>query len=589
MQFEEFSEKLSLLETTESRLKIRDYTFDLFSSLDPEERRFTTYLLQSRIFPAYQNKELNIGQSIIIQAISKSFGQSIKEIEQKHMSLGDLGQTAEYFSNIRMQKSLFSKKISLKEVYDTLKKLVEMQGKSSTDNKIGLLTSLFNNSSAKETKYITKIILKSLRLNLGVQTIIEACALKVMKDQGYNLHDENMQEYKKIKEIIDIKQSISNDLGLVVSLVFNFGIDALDAVKMIPGIPIKSALGEREKSPEAIIERLGYCMVEGKYDGFRTQLHKLENKINMYSRRGEDSTNYFPEFVPLLQKIKHDFILDCEAIGYDVKSKKFLSFQETIKRKRKYDIKEVSEKIPIKLMVFDILYLDGKETMNLPLEERRKLVEKLIAEINCENIQTTIAIKTDKPRELKSFFDKCLELSLEGIMAKDLKKSYVPGSRDFGWIKLKKNYLEGQADSFDVCIVGYFNGQGKNNNLPSSLLCAVYDEEHNVYNVIAKVGSGLTEEQMNFFKLEFENIKTSKPENVNTDLKADEYVEPKYVIEIICDEITKSPLYKFTKGYSFRFPRFIKIRDDKSSQDTTTVEEIEEMYYLQHKNQTPIR
>jgi DNA ligase-1 len=589
MQFSEFSDKLSLLETTESRLKIRDYIYELYTHLNKEEIKIATYLLQSRIFPAYVNKELNIGQSTIIQAISKSFGLNVKDIEAKHMQLGDLGQTAEHFAEIRKQKSLFSKKISLLEVYNTLKALIDVTGKDSVDNKINLIASLYNNTTPKETKYITKIILKSLRLNLGIQTIIEACALKVMYDKNYKTHDENMPEYKKIKELIDLKQSISNDLGLVVETIFNLNIEALDTIKIKPGIPIKSALGEREISPEAIINRLGYCMVEGKYDGFRTQLHKEGNKINMYSRRGEDSTNYFPEFKKILENVKHDFILDCEAIGYDVDSKKFLSFQETIKRKRKYDVKEMSEKIPVKLIAFDILYLDGKETLSLTLEERRKILEKLVSEINNYNVQTSISIKTDKPKELKSFFDKCLELSLEGIIAKDLKKPYVPGSRDFAWIKLKKNYLEGQADSFDVCVVGYFNGQGKNKNMPSSLLVAVYDEEHNMYNVIAKVGSGLTEENMQFFKTEFEAIKTSKPENLNTDLVPDEYVEPKFVIEIVCDEITKSPLYKFTKGFSFRFPRFILIREDKTSKDTTTIDEIEEMYYLQHKNQTPIK
>jgi len=589
MQFEKFSDKLSILETTESRLKIRDYIFELLSELDKDEIKIATYLLQSRIFPSYVNKELNIGQSTIIQAISKSFGLPVKDIEQKHLELGDLGETAEFFAEKRKQKSLFSKKISLIEVYNTLKKLIDLTGKDSVDNKINLIASLYNNTSPKETKYITKIILKSLRLNLGIQTIIEACALKVMKDKNYKTHDENMPEYKKIKETIDLKQSISNDLGLVVSLIFNSGIDALNDIRIKPGIPIKSALGEREISPEAIINRLGYCMVEGKYDGFRTQLHKEGKNITMYSRRGEDSTNYFPEFQKILSNVDHDFILDCEAIGYDVNTKKFLSFQETIKRKRKYDIKETSAKIPVKLIAFDILYLDGKETMNLTLEERRKILEKLISEINHYNVQTSIAIKTDKPKELKSFFDKCLELSLEGIIAKDLKKPYVPGSRDFGWIKLKKNYLEGQADSFDVCIVGYFYGNGKNKSLPSSMLCAVYDEETNVYNVIAKVGSGLTEEIMNQFKSEFANIETKQLENVNTDLIPDVYVEPKFVIEIICDEITKSPLYKFTKGYSFRFPRFVRIREDKNSQDTTTIDEIEEMYYLQHKNQTPIK
>ena len=334
MQFSEFCEKLSLLETTESRLKIRDYIYDLFLELNSKERKFATYLLQSRIYPAYENKELNIGQSIITQAIAKTFGHNITEIEKHHLHSGDLGKTAEYFSTKRTQRSLFVKKISLDEVYNTLKKLVESTGKNSTEIKINLISSLYNNSNEIETKYITKIILKTLRLNLGIQTIVEACALKVIKDLGFNTHDENMQEYKKIKEIIDLKQSISNDLGLVVATIFNSGFEELNKINITPGIPIKSALGEREKSPEAIIERLGYCIVEGKYDGFRTQIHKKGNKINMFSRRGEESTNYFPEFINIFKNVKHDFILDCEAIGFDSETKKFLSFQETIKRKR---------------------------------------------------------------------------------------------------------------------------------------------------------------------------------------------------------------------------------------------------------------
>jgi len=582
MQFSRFCEHLKLLETTDSRLKIRDYIYELYSELKPDERAIATYLLQSRINPTYENKELNIGQSIIIQTIAKSFGLNEDEIIKKHLKLGDLGETAEFFAEKRKQKFLFSKKISLLEVYDTLKKLSDTIGKDSTEIKTKLIASLYNNSSPLETKYITKLILKTLRLSLGIQTIIESSALKVLKDKGYEKHDENMQEYKKIKETIDLKQSISNDLGKVISDIWNKGYESLKEIKVSLGIPIKSALGERERSPEAIINRLGHCIVEGKYDGFRTQVHKGKN-VHMFSRRGEESTNYFPEFKEILLKSKHDFILDCEAIGYDIKTNKFLSFQETIKRKRKYEIKETAEKIPIKLIVFDILYLDGKETMQLELKERRKLIEKICKEINNENISPTISIETDKPKELKSFFDKCLKMGLEGIMAKDLSKPYVPGSREFSWIKLKKNYLQGQADTFDVCIVGYFYGKGKNKTMPSSLLCAVYDEEHNTYNVIAKVASGLTEDMMQYFKKEFETIEIKSPENINTDLIPDKFVEPKFVIEIIVDEITKSPLYKFTNGFSFRFPRFLRIREDKGSKDTTIIEEIEDMYYLQKK------
>ena len=157
MQFSEFCEKLSLLETTESRLKI-EIIFITYFELNSKDWKILTYLLQSRIYPAYENKELNIGQSIITQAIAKTFGHNIKDVEKHHLHSGDLGKTAEHFSRIRTQKSLFTKKMSLEEVYEILKKMVETTGKNSTEIKTKLISSLYNNSNEVETKYITKIL-----------------------------------------------------------------------------------------------------------------------------------------------------------------------------------------------------------------------------------------------------------------------------------------------------------------------------------------------------------------------------------------------------------------------------------------------
>lgn len=581
MQFIDFSKHLNKLETTESRLLIRDYIYKLYSNLNKDEIKIATYLLLSRINLAYDNKEMNIGHSLIISAISKSFGIPEIQIKKTHLKNGDLGITAELFAKERKQKFIFSKKLNLTDVYNTLKKISNTTGKNSSSMKIDLISSLYNNSTELETKYITKLILKTLRLNLGIHTIIESLALKIMKDKNYNNYDENMHEYKKIKENIDLKQSINNDLGYIAELIWTKGYDAINEIKIKPGIPIKSALCEREKSSDAIINRLGYCIVEGKYDGFRTQIHK-DKKVEMFSRRSENITNYFPEFLEILNKNKHSFILDSEAIGYDNKKKKFLSFQETIKRKRKYNIKEISKDIPIKLIVFDILYLDNKEIFCLPLKERRKILENLIKEINDENIVLSENIYTDNKNDLQMFFESCLNKNLEGVIAKDLTKPYVPGSRDFSWIKLKKNYLDGVADTLDVCVIGFFFGNGKNKNLPSSLLCAIYDSELNTYNAIAKVGSGLTEEIMKDLKEKFKDLELNeKPLNYNSDLTPNKYLEPKIIIEIIVDEITKSQVYKNTKNLSFRFPRFIRIREDKDSQDTTTLEEIDELYNLQ--------
>jgi DNA ligase-1 len=159
----------------------------------------------------------------------------------------------------------------------------------------------------------------------------------------------------------------------------------------------------------------------------------------------------------------------------------------------------------------------------------------------------------------------------------------MPGNRDFAWIKLKKNYLQGQFDSFDLVIIGYFLGKGKYANKPSSLLCAIYDEDKNVYKAVAKVASGLTEEQIDFFSEQFKELDLNeKPNNYLSALEPYKYIQAKLIVEVVADEITLSPLYKDTKeGFSLRFPRFIKIQDDRASDETTTEDELKRLFDLQ--------
>lgn len=583
MQFKDLCDILSKIEPITSRIEIRDILKEFLKSAESKDVDKIIYLLQSEFFRTYEGIELNIGNNIFEDIIAKAYGFSREDVEKHHLKSGDLGITAEYFANQKKQKALFTHKLTVEEVYLKLREVAKTTGKSSTDVKTKLLSAVLQNADPIEAKYIVKIVLGTLRISLGIQTIIEAVALTELEKQGVTNYKEDMPQFKEIKEKIERKYNINNDLGLIVKTILFEGFSALDKINVVVGIPLKSALAEREKSPEAIIERMGKCIVEGKYDGFRLQVHHKKGFTKIFSRRAEDLTNMFPEFVEILRNVDTDFIFDSEAIGYNKTTGKYLNFQETIKRKRKYDVAETAQSIPIILHIFDVLYYDSKAIMDLPMLERRRLVEMIVQKIGSIHVRATNAIITDNPKDMYTFFKHSVDTGLEGIIAKDLNKQYVPGNRDFAWIKLKKNYMEGQFDSIDLAVVGYFLGKGKYANKPSSLLCAVYDSNANVYKVVAKVASGLTEDLIDYFDDEFKNlVLDKKPANYLSALEPYHYLKAHFVIEVLYDEITKSPLYRDTgEAFSLRFPRIIQIRDDRSTEETTTEEELKRLFDLQ--------
>ncbi|MFH1697105.1 MAG: ATP-dependent DNA ligase, partial [Candidatus Diapherotrites archaeon] len=394
---------------------------------------------------------------------------------------------------------------------------------------------------------------------------------------------------QRLREMIEEKYNIHSDLGRIGELLKRSGLAGLKQVHITPGVPIRPTLAERLPSAEEIIKKLGKCAVEAKYDGFRFQCHKDGEKVTIFSRNSENMTHMFPEIVGGVRKqIKaKDAILEGEALAYDSIKGKYLPFQVTIQRKRKYDVGKMSRQFPLRLFLFDIMYADGKSMMEKPFLERRKMLASIVKKGAV--VTLTDSIITDKPAEIKRFFSKNVGAGLEGIIAKDLNTKYIAGARKFAWIKLKRSYQGELNDSVDVVIIGYFKGRGQRTKFGlGALLTAVYDKKSETYASVAKVGTGLSEERLASMEKMLGKIKTKgneKPVNVASELKPDVWVEPKYVIEVVADEITKSPIHMAGKeneaGYALRFPRMVSLRTDKLPEDATTVEEILGMYKKQ--------
>lgn len=469
----------------------------------------------------------------------------------------------------KKQSTLFTRDLDFLEVFNIFKKISEIEGKGAIDEKQKLLKSVLFNLDSTSAKYIIRFPI-GFRLGFSDSTIIDALAC---------FGKENIKEYK---QLITEKYQLVSDLGLLAKIIFEKGIEKIKNLKITPFIPIKSQLCERSKSLNEIKERLGTFAIDTKVDGFRQQIHKVGNKVKIFSRQEEDITDMFPDVVENVKKIDHDFIIDCEAIAYDSENQKYHSFQITITRKRKYDILEKSKELPLHLKVFDCLYLDEKEIYGLPFIERRKIVEK---HFNINDFVKATEIKiTDDVNILEEMFLDRLALGFEGVICKDLNQPYKAGSRGYFWIKFKKSY-KGNLDTIDAVILGYDSGQGKRTELGiGALLVGIYDEDTDKYYTIAKVGTGLSDDVIRELYERLEKKKLiKKPEYIVSNIVVDNFVVPEIVVEINFDEITKSPIHTLKldsnslQGIALRFPRLVKIRMDRSNKETTNKKEIEKI------------
>ncbi len=609
MDFRIVADFFQKIELASSRLEITDLFVELIKKTSLENIKKVIYLSQGKLGPDFNNLDLGLGENLVIEAIRKTTGYSKEKILEKFKSIGDLGEVIQFFSSNKLQKTLFREVLTVEKVFNNLKKISLTTGYGSQETKLKLLSELFNSSNSIEAKFITRIVLGKTRLGLGDSTILDALAVTYSKEfeivfeKELFLIEKNLKEKKpekrlveknlrikqKLKELIEAKYNIHPDLGLIAFKLKEKGLIGLNDIKIQTGVPIRPTLAERLPSAEKIIEKLGECIVEGKYDGLRLQCHKNDEEVTIFSRKQEVMTSMFPELVEGIREQVNakTIIFEGEALAFNEKENKFYPFQITIQRKRKYGVSEKSKEFPLTLFCFDVMFLNGENLMNKPLKERRKILKSIIK--TGDRVKLTDSIITSDSKKLESFFNQSIEKGLEGIIAKDLNAPYIAGARKFAWIKLKKSYSSELNDSMDLVIIGFFKGKGKRTQFGvGALLCAVFDSIEGKFKSIAKIGTGLTEEQLTLLNDLLSEIKLNKkPINVESGLEPDYWVEPKYVIEVIADEITRSPIHSTAKtskgGLALRFPRLIDFRQDKAPEDATTEQEIIKLFELSKK------
>jgi DNA ligase-1 len=438
-----------------------------------------------------------------------------------------------------------------------------------------------------------RIVLGTTRLGFTELTVIDALNKLIKGD-------------KETHENIELTYNIHPDIGLISRNVKEYGLKGINKIGIEVGVPIMPQRCQRLSDPEEIIEKMGKVSAEYKFDGTRVQLHIDREKtikstdmeqnalftsdnnkifVKTFTRNLEETTYQYPDIVKssLEQIDAKSIILDGEAVGYNKDTGEFLPFQEIMQRKRKHGIAEMALDIPLKYFVFDILYLNGETLVYKTFEERREILSKVIK--SGKVLEVDYRRITENAEELADFFEESKEKGLEGLVIKKTDAPYQAGARAYTWVKLKRAETALLKDTVDVVILGYYYGKGTRAEFGiGGFLAGIYDKDSNSFKTITKVGTGLKETDFINLKKEADKLKISKKPAIvelNKVFNPDIWITPKIVVELGADEVSKSATH--SAGYALRFPRLLKFRHDKSPEDTTSLEEIKNMYNIQKR------
>ncbi len=581
MDYQEIAEAYSRIEETRKRLEMTGLLVELLAKAPPDLIDKVVYLTQGKLAPDFKGIELGLAEKLALKAIYEGTRVDESKIRNWWLKEGDLGSVAFNAVSEKKQTSLFSESLTVSRVYNSLMEIAMASGSGSQEKKMKIFAKLLHDSTPIEAKYMARMLNSKLRLGIADMTIVDALAITFAE--------------KENRDEVENAYNTGSDLGKVAGLLAAHGLEGLDEIKLEVGIPLRAMLCERLSSLEDIIEKLGKCAFEYKYDGLRVQAHISNGRIELYTRQLENVTAQFPDVVESLSKAfkAKEGVVEGECVPVNLNTGELLPFQEVSHRRgRKTDLQAAVSDYPVVLFVFDCLYLDGKEFINQPYQKRREKLESAIS--GSDEVRISVSLITDDPDEAGLFFQQSLLDGCEGLIAKSIKPDsfYRAGSRGWQWIKFKRDYKSHMDDTADLVVVGGFAGRGKRAGHYGALLMATYNRDEDVFETVTKLGSGFDDEMLAMLPELLDSHKVSKrPTRVVSQMKPDFWFSPAVVLEVKGAEITLSPIHtcglgavRENSGLAIRFPRYTGLlREDKAPEDATSTEEMLEMYNLQLK------
>lgn len=567
MQYRQVAALYEEICSNSSRLAKTSLVAGFLAAVPDEELCQCTLLLQGKVFPDWDERELGLSTQLVSRAIALATGYSAKDVESAWRNVQDLGETAQYLTGRKTQSTLWQEPLSVKKVFENLQKVASEEGSSSVDRKIKLLSELLTSASPLEAKYVIRTVLQQLRIGLGEGVMRDGLAWSFA---GSSLVDGKLD--KDAGEWVAAVQDaydLTNDFGAVAIEGRKSGIEGLRKMELCPGRPVKVMLFIKAKGFDEAFETVGKpCACEYKYDGFRAQIHKSRSEIRVFTRRLENVTRQFPDVVEAVKSVHAEsFVLDAEIVG--MKDGKYSAFQDISQRiKRKHDIHRLVKELPVQVCVFDLLFCDGRTFTHCPFSERRKELERIVP--FAEEICPSKIVVVEDDSSAQSLYEESLAAGNEGMMMKRLDAPYKPGARVGYGMKIKPT-----METLEVVIVGAEWGEGKRAEWMSSFILAVRDGESLVE--IGRMGTGLKEKPEEGFSFgEMTSLLMPLVEKEDGRVVS---VAPKVVVEVDYEEIQASPSY--SSGFALRFPRFVRLREDRAVEDVASLDDVKALYSSQ--------
>lgn len=581
MRFSELVAVYDALAATTKRLEKTHILAGFLRTVPAKEMECIIRLLEGRVFPPWDSRVMGVSTQLAVKALARATGASADDIMALWKKKGDLGEVAGALCGSKKQATLFSQELTTHKVLANLRKLATLEGTGVVSQKASLVAELLSSVSPLEAQYVLRIVLEDLRIGLGEGTLRDALVWAFEGERLGIEYDAKTNDFVlpdreqfnvavgQYQDAIDL----SNDFAVVAALAREGGMNALDTITLEPGRPVKAMLYQKALGIADALETVGMpAAAEYKYDGFRMQMHVVKGTVTLWTRRLENVTAQFPDVVDIVRKhvVCESAILDAEAVGVDKKTGNYLAFQKISQRiKRKYGIEELRRDFPVELDVFDILHLNGQNTLRMPFSERRKLLVKIIPRPHAGVIMPAQQVIVNNAEDCERFYKKSLAAGNEGIMVKNQNAIYKPGSRVGFGMKVKPT-----LETLEVIVVGAELGEGKRGDWLATFVIAVRDPDTDDIVEIGRVGTGFKEkdeEGVSFRQM----TDLLRPLVIREDGRV-VWTKPQIVIEVDYEEIQKSPTY--SSGYALRFPRFVRLREDRGIDDIATLEDVERLY-----------
>lgn len=516
-------------------------------TLDDDDLRRAAVFMSGRAFGPSQRRTLGLGWAVtskVVESISGRDPDELQAIFRKHSDIGDWAGEA-------LEGRTASEEVSLAELQEALEAIQTARGKA----KAAPLEKLLRRLHPEGARFVVKIISGEMRIGLSEglveAAIAQAFGVPVTKVKGVHL--------------------VTGDIG---ETAVRCKRGQLDTTTVTLFQPVRFMLASPVETAAEAFERMGADKVwtEEKYDGVRCQLHYADGRVELFSRDLKETTGAFPELAESAPRLGHSVLFDGEVLAHrDGHVLRFFELQRRLGRKQVTT--ELRQEVPVVLVIFDLLYLDGRSLLDEPLEARRRLLESLGVE---HPFLLARLEESTGPGDLDRIFADTRERGHEGLMVKDPQSPYTPGRRGLAWLKLKRPLA-----TLDVVVTAAEWGHGKRKGVLSDYTFAVKDTKTGTLVNVGKAYSGLTDAEIAEMTRRFLSITLD-------DRGWARIVKPEVVLEVAFDSIQHSN--RHASGYALRFPRIVNIRDDKPVDEIDTLERVEVLYerYFGGKNEAAL-